>query len=329
MTSQRSFKDDDHNICIACRESIKAGARICPHCRSPQSHRRLRYLTTSLKFIGATVTIVSLVLGMASLNGLYRNWKETRQAVTEMVSAAQELEKIGEYRAAWDIYENALGIDPGYAAIRSGQVQLAMNWLINIRIVNNETFTEIVDILIPVLYKGISSAQDDQASTILSHIGWAYFMKGREIPLVVDVEAIYNRAIKLDPDNIYANVMLGHWLLTQRGDFESARPHFQTALDNSRNRNWVRRMELSALFWKTGKKGAFNREKEVLLIANEMRKNNEAVPGIEHRRAIMRCYGNGYTGENVEMLLSALPADEQLATVQWLTKDRNPYITEI
>jgi len=319
MTSQNSLKDDVHNKCIACCESIKAGARICPHCRSPQLPQRLRYLTTSLKFIGAIVTIVSLVLGMASLNGLYRNWKETRQAVAEMVSAAQEMEKIGEYQATWDIYQKALEIDPGYAAIRSGQVRLAMNWLINIRIVNNETFTEIVDKLIPVLYKGISSAQDDQASTILSHIGWAYFLKGREIPLVVDVEAIYNRAIKLDPDNIHANAMLGHWFLAQKGDFENSRSHFRIALDNSRDRVWIREMELGALFWRTWNKGAFNKDKAALRIANEMRKNNEALPSDYCRRLIMRSYGSGYIGENVEMLLEVLPKDEQLATLQWLT----------
>ena len=89
MTSQNSLKNDGNNNCIACFEKIKNGARICPHCQSPQSTQRLRHFTTSLKFIGAIVTVVSLVLGMASLNGLYRNWKETRQAVTEMVSAAQ------------------------------------------------------------------------------------------------------------------------------------------------------------------------------------------------------------------------------------------------
>ena len=228
MTSQNSLKNDGNNNCIACFEKIKNGARICPHCQSPQSPQRLRHFTTSLKFIGAIVTVVSLVLGMASLNGLYRNWKETRQAVTEMVSAAQELEKIGEYQASWDIYQKALEIDPGYSAIRNGQVQLAMKWLLNIKIVNKETtFSEIVDKLVPVLYKGISTAEDDQASKLLGHIGWAYFTKGRDKPVVVDVRAIYDKALTLAPNNMYANVMMGHWIILKMVNLKRQRNIFK------------------------------------------------------------------------------------------------------
>jgi hypothetical protein len=318
--------------CVACRETIEPEAHVCSRCRSVQKAGRLSHIGSTLKWIGGGTTVVSLAVGVITLTELFRGWQDRREAVSEMVAAAGNLDEIGEYRHSWAMYESALELEPGSPSARRGQVDLAMDWLRNIRITGEETFTEVADILIPVLYRGVAASGGRRRADILGHVGWAYFLKDRETPVTIDVDSIYAQAIDSDPSNPYANAMWGHWRLSKHEDLESAQPRFEAAFASGREHEWVRGLQLSALKWpiegrRVFSDDTFRQEKlvaimtELLRVANEMRANGEPRPSEETRRVLLRCYGQGHKGEYVEMLLPAFPPEEQLATVRWLSVD--------
>jgi tetratricopeptide (TPR) repeat protein len=280
--------------------------------------------------------VISLLIGAGTLKGLYQGWHEKREAVRELVRAGNILSESGDYRTAWDLYEQALELEPSSQLARRGQVDLGMHWLQDIRIIGGEeTFAEITEWLIPVLSRGAASSKGASAANCLAHVGYAYYLQRREKPIFVNVNAIYRKALELDPDNVYAHTMWGHWLLYKYNDdneenLEEARKHFRKALQSGRKREYIRGRQLSALTnpillrYRTSADSTFRAPelaeimKETLRVANEMRENAEPLPDDHIREQILRNYGRGYLAEYVDMLLPALAPEDHLATIHWL-----------
>jgi len=321
---------DPVSVCVACAEPIRPAARICPRCRSSQSPQRWAAVATAVKWIGLTATVVSLIIGVNRLQGLYTESRDRQEAVAKLVQAARGLGEEGEYKAAWNTYDQALELLPGSAAVRSGRTELAMQWLLNVVVTGGETFTSIADPLIPVLHLGLVDAEETRASKITAHLAYAYYLKHRDLPLNAErVDELYTRALEHDPEGVHANTLFAHWLLLHHERVDEAQKHFRAALDTGEEREWVREMQLLSLNnpihrrrVPTDATSPLSRVPEqILLVANEMRVNGELRPSPERCETILRSYGQGYKGEYVERLLAILDPAEQLATAAWLNED--------
>ncbi len=322
--------DREHQSrCIACDEPIRAAARFCPQCRTDQAPSRWKTVGTAFKWIGGVVTLVSLIVGVVTLSGIYTDWRERRQAVTELVHAADWLTNTEAYTHAWELYQEALELEPGSLAASRGRLELATKWLLNMRIVGDETFSDIADKLVPVLYRGMAAADNEQKASILAHVGWSYFLKDREMPTVVDIHDIFRRAVTYDPDNPYANVLWGFWYLSEDENLDSAKVRFEVALSTGKHRELVREYQLSALRWPVSRLSIdndtsraqinrLNMLQEALGVVNEMRVNDEPKPGEGSRAAILQNYLKVRTTALLEKLISLLSPEEHLKTIEWL-----------
>lgn len=106
VTTEQS--DNSNTSCIACHEPIRPGASVCRYCGTFQKRGLWKRLSNILKWVGGVVTVISLVVGMVTLSGYYQDWRERRDAVAELVDAADWLIKAEDYRQTWRMYEEAL-----------------------------------------------------------------------------------------------------------------------------------------------------------------------------------------------------------------------------
>ncbi len=326
MTTVQS--DNSNTSCIACHEPIRLGASVCRYCGSSQKRGFWKKLSNILKWVGGVVTVISLVVGMVTLSGYYQDWRERHDAVAELVDAADWLIKTEDYGQAWQMYEEALKLVPSSAKTLHGQFRLAKVWLRNFSS-SKETADEILNRITSILYRGLRKADADEVATTLAHVGWAQVIRaGRSMAVSVDVDAVFQEALRSSPDNVYANAMLGYWLLIGRGatvqDITLAQSKFALALSSNKERDFVRQLQFSNLVDLT-----FGKDDEVeqaaliaLLKASfSMMQNGETKPIVRFRKRIMEAYGFMGKAENIEASFNALPTADHLAVHEWLMKD--------
>ena len=230
--------------CVACREAIHPDAKMCPHCSSSQYRSPMKTLANVLKWVGGTAAILSLLMGMSQLNSLFQNWRDRQEAVSELVKAADIQMETGDYPGAWRLLEEALELEPGSKSARTIQVQLAMRWVRNIRKDSKQSFKDIIEKLLPALYRGATSADERTAADGFAHLGWANYLQYREGMTWLDIDAQYQRALDLDSANLYAHVMWGHWMLWpdneqkyDGGNLNRAVDHFSATLKSGQEKD--------------------------------------------------------------------------------------------
>lgn len=112
--------------CRVCLDPIVPGAKLCPHCGSSQTSWRM--VAEALKWIAGVATVISLLMGMQSLNAIYRSQHERDEAVQELVEAAAKLRDDGNHRRAWGVYQEAQELNPASRLVRRGLEELAKFW---------------------------------------------------------------------------------------------------------------------------------------------------------------------------------------------------------
>ncbi|MDR4509299.1 MAG: hypothetical protein MRJ65_13915 [Candidatus Brocadiaceae bacterium] len=314
-------------VCRVCRQSIPAGARICTKCGASQTLWGM--VAFILKWAGGVATIVSLLIGMNSLYGIYRGQLEKIDMIREIADAADRLRDDGDYARAWDLYEQAQQLNPASRRVRRGQEKLALCWLPDVSITGDETFTDIVNSTMPVLLLGAGRSSGEEAADFEALIGWAHYLEGRERSLEdVDVPKIYRRALKIDPDNALAHMFLGHWFASNQFDLEAARPHFEAAVQDEKRRSLVRRYQWSALgnmqyIGGTGSRENLAVRKEQVRLAHEMIEQEESFASIRGgavavARDVLVAYGPRYRGENFEALWPELTPENHRKLIESL-----------
>jgi len=197
-----------------------------------------------------------------------------------------------------------------------------MDWLENIRVTQGkETFTDIADKVQPALAKAAVGKDDKRAADALAHLGWADFLRSRDGKGGLDPVRYYREALRRDPANPYAHAFWGHYLMVSDGDAREAKAHFDRALASRALQPFVHGLEISALLWRGGPA----QENEVVRIANEMRVQGDAPPVIGGEPLTSRIWNIYYDrlvfGSHKEEFLTAVPAEEHLATFEWLFPD--------
>jgi hypothetical protein len=222
----------------------------------------------------------------------------------------------GEYAAAWNAVRDARTRQPGAPDLDAQEVRVAEAWVRDMRPREPETFTALVDPLLPALYRAASSPDKQTAADALAHIGFASFLKNRDSGKRLDPEASYRKGLDLDPANVYANAMYGHWLLVNGKPVSAAQPHFDAALATGRERAFVRGYQISGLLWNHDLPGAL----AALRVCNDMRQHGEILD-LDVRRRVASAAYSAPSRELVDALEIALPPREHLATFLWLVED--------
>jgi hypothetical protein len=301
--------------------------------RRPASDQAPRpRLERLLKWVGGITAILSLIFGLHQITQLVSTVREQRRQITELYSVGKLQHGAADNEGAWTSFEQALKtaeaggklaqltgqLSQETIALRAAQEDLAMEWLENIRVRASEgqTFSDVVDKLVPVLNRGAASASGARKADLLAHVGWAHFLRRRDGHLGLNPEQQYRQALEIDPANPYAHAHWGHWKLWTGEKLEEARQHFSTALASGRSRDYVRKIQLAAL-QNLGAGG----DGEFLTVVNDMRKNNEKIDP-QTRKHLDSIYyvacSRRYDADHLTKLFTAVPATEQLATFQAL-----------
>jgi tetratricopeptide (TPR) repeat protein len=275
-----------------------------------QRPRRVRVLATL-----AAAIVLAGVIGMAGFMHWQKERLDTAQ-LTAVMAAAGHLCESGNYALAWQRYDEAIVRYPDQPSLRRARELCGMRWLREIHVGEGpETFTSIVNRVLPVLADGVVSASGQHAADLLAHMGWADFLRSRDGASGLDPETYYRKALMSESSNVFAHAMWGHYVMVKHGSIEDAKQHFEAALASGRERIFVRKLQFAAMLYYH----EFPGQIEAARIANDMRKSGEAIdPDIRERLWTYVYYDGLLSRDRRERFLSAMRDADNLATFRWL-----------
>jgi tetratricopeptide (TPR) repeat protein len=266
---------------------------------------------------------VAVAVAIAILGGAGVWWALKRRAVNDevasIVASAEQQQLSKRYQAAWDLYARAAAVSSDRSDVVRAQERLAMDWVEDAHAIEGKTtFSDIVKTVEPVLTRCAGSTDATRSADCLAHLGWGDFLRSRDGTVPNNSAAQYQRALGRDPSNTYAHTLLGFDILWNGGQVATAKPHFDAALKTGRHHDYVRRMELAALF----NRHDDDVELAVVRLANEMRLGNEAIPNEDGNPYLSRFWSlyqyRLITGSETAEFVAAIPPAEHLATFLWL-----------
>jgi tetratricopeptide (TPR) repeat protein len=279
----------------------------------------------------AVVVIAALGVLVFSKHGI-ASWNERKQrqgAVAQLLTTAQIQTRLKEYEAAYRTCTQAVKIAPANKQALDRQLDAAMLWLENYRVRARED-EKAADIAAPqltelmaVLDAGLarislpqSSGKEPRAANILAHIGWAHWLNQHiaEKEFGHIAERAFRQAIEMEPANVYANSMLGNWLLQTDGSLQEAVQHFATALATGKKRSLVRVMQIAGLVYSN----APGSQVEAVKALNDMRKNNEPLVEGYKRRCLSADFEPNNSAEFLTTIYTAVPPEDLGLTYAWL-----------
>jgi hypothetical protein len=264
--------------------------------------------------------LATLVLSGVLASAAYVQWQKQRaeqaRAVT-LTSVAQQLCASGDHALAWLRFDEALAQFAQHQALRRAREDCGMRWLQGIRVeVGKEKMTDIVNKVLPVLAEGAAAEAGQRGADLRAHMGWADFLRLREGASGMNPPAHYERALALEPGNVYAHAMWGHHIMVQSQPIADAKRHFEAALASGRERTFVRNFQFAALLYYRGRQGQL----EALRVADEMRKGGETVDARWRERLWTYVYNSELMprGSQRDAFMAALPQSGNPATFAWL-----------
>ena len=268
----------------------------------------------------AMLVFVGVLLAVGAWQGLswyLEHLAQTRQ-VTALLSQTQLQAESRHYADAWTHLERASGIRPDSREVSDAQERLAMEWLEDVRCTEPCKLSDIANKVSPVLARGVAKGKGEGAADLLAHMGWGDFLRSRDGVGGLDPVQSYRRAIEIDPGNVFAHTMWGFEILRRDGALAEANRHFAIALEAKRKREYVRRMQFSALSWIRSPE----LENEAIRVANEIRSKGEKMPEDPDHSEAWRLWNIYYDrlgrGFDKPQFLSALSPADHLATFRWL-----------
>jgi hypothetical protein len=169
-----------------------------------------------------------------------------------------------------------------------------------------------------VLEAGLSRAGDktSRSADILAHLGWAHWLNQKIAFKEFDgAEPLFRQALAIDPSNVFANAMIGNWLLQRHGDGAAAIREFQTALGTGKERPLVRAMQIGGLLHNDEP----GMRAELVKALNDMRANSEPLDAGTRSRARYLYDVTLAEGTEFHDVLTAVPADQNWKTYLWLS----------
>jgi tetratricopeptide (TPR) repeat protein len=284
---------------------------------------------------GRKASIAAAALGLACVAAVWIGlgpWSQYRARngmIARTMATGQSQSARGEYESAFRTYQSLLKIDPGNQNAIDEQLNAAMRWLQNFRVVEangvkvEDVAAALLAEILPVLDAGLARAERTRrAADILAHSGWAHWLNQRiaQREFGRAAERDLREALKIDQSNVFANAMLGSWIMQSGGRTSESLRHFKIADQENREREFVRRLQLGAMIYPRDS----DTQSALIQIANEMRRNGETLEDRQKQR-ILTSYNPGMnTAGQLKVTLSALPPNEAWATYLWLDESKEP-----
>jgi hypothetical protein len=254
---------------------------------------------------------VALLIMAAAAWG-WRDYAARAASERQAIASAAELCTSGGHAAGWSRLEQ-LATDSRSMPLRAAREDCAMSWLRDIRVRGDtESFTAIVDRVMPSLVEGLAAAGAGRAADLRAHIGWGEALRAREGAVDANPDAHFRRALADEPANVYANAMRAHFFAVRNRE-EEAESHFRAAVAADRDRPFVRRLQLGAWLWRA------SYAPHAVRVVDQMRRNGEAISP-EQRSALWSpiYYSWLFNADDDARFLAILPPDDHLATFDWL-----------
>ncbi len=277
-------------------------------------------------WVAAAAVAVGIAVVLAANAGLgpWRAGRERRDRIAQLMQTAATQSQQTAYESAVDSYQQVLDVDPTNRAALDSQVDAAMRWLENFHVLIPEG-QRAEDLAGPplarlknVLEAGLSRAGDrtPRAADILAHLGWVHWLNEKmAFKEFHGAEPLFTQAIAIDPSNVFANAMMGNWLLQTHGDNATAIRSFQTAVSTGKERPLVRAMQVGGLMHDDDP----GMRAELVKVLNQMRASNEPLdPGTRSRARYLYDVTMAQ-GDEFREVLTAVPADENWKTYMWLS----------
>ena len=274
-----------------------------------------------LKIIGAIGAVLSFLLVLNQATGVLQTFRVHHKEFRDAVSTGQQEQEREDYSAAFASFKHAVELDPIDRKAQAHETKAAMLWLENAHANATQSFLDIVNQTLPVLDRALANAKGTEAADIVAHIGLANFLRFRAgAGQGAGVDQSLQQALAIDKNNPYANAILGLWTLWQNGSIDAANADFAVGLASGREHAYVRNLQIVSLTDTNRDAG----DKALLQVANDMRKNGEALSKARRAQALQSAIGMrvGYHDPLVAVL-SALPPPEMLATFDWLNEGDN------
>jgi hypothetical protein len=281
---------------------MKRGAKV-----APDSLGRI------LKWAGAATAVISLILGARQLITIVTDNAQRKRESAEFVALAQQQAARGDFADSWKSLDRA-DERARNATTEEARLDIAFRWLQDGRPGPDQPFSRITDAVVPTLDRALLDPDQPRRADVLAHLGWATFLKSRDSG-TGDPAVLYKQALAIDPTNVYANMMLAHWLSWRGNAPDDARPYFDAALATGKEHALVRTFQLAALSGRNDE----NAEPELMRVANSMRQQNETLDE-RAARAVHGAYVRRY-GPNASRTVreaTEVAAADQLATYVWL-----------
>jgi hypothetical protein len=255
--------------------------------------------------------VVALLCAVAAA-WAWREHAARAESERRSIASAAELCTSGGHAAGWSRLDQfgSVSVPDLLSAARE---DCAMSWLRDIRVRGDtESFTAIVDRVMPSLVEGLAAAGAGRAADLRAHIGWGEALRAREGAVDANPDAHFRRALADEPDNVYANAMRAHFFAVRNRE-EEAESHFRAAVAADRDRPFVRRLQLGAWLWRA------SYAPHAVRVVDQMRRNGEAISP-EQRSALWSpiYYSWLFNADDDARFLAILPPDDHLATFDWL-----------
>jgi hypothetical protein len=234
-----------------------------------------------------------------------------------LLSAASVQLGAHDYAGAWRSLQEAGQLKPPPPGLNRCVEDAAMTWLRNMSVPEPHTFTEFVDPLVAALASSVTDERGQLEADIQAHLGWAYFLKGRDDFSLQDrAEPFYRTAVQHDAQNPFAHAMWGHLMLWNRKPLPGALEHFNAALASGRERRFVREFQIAGL----GMVLSSNDDAavEMLRVFDQMRKLGEPPPEWQRSSIVHELYDRPAGRMSTGRMQHVLSPQDHLATFLWL-----------
>lgn len=119
-----------------------------------------------LKWVGYLTAIFSLCATLLGIAKYVYNRAETRKNLTALLATEGEQQKSRDYSSAWQTLEKAAKLVPDSPEVRAAQEKLAMLWLEDMHLQQNQTWSDVVQKLEPVLTRAVLTPNPDNTKPI-------------------------------------------------------------------------------------------------------------------------------------------------------------------
>jgi tetratricopeptide (TPR) repeat protein len=276
-----------------------------------------------LGWVGGITALIGLFASLSGGVAWFVNHHKQNAETQAKMALAEAQAKQAEYPASLESDGDILKADPLYRPALDQQLSTAMLWVEDFHVPAREDqnaadlAARALDQILPILDAGLTRSQGSPTVDIQAHIGWAHWLNQHiaEREFGPAAENNLRAALASDPSNVYANAMLGNWMLQNGGSLPEAIQHLDAAIATGKARPFVRKLQLGGLIY-LDQKGA---RAALIKAVTGMRKSGEPLDESQKRRILGFCFDPVVVdyGE-LEESLTATPPNEIWKTYLWL-----------